>query len=133
MDWNPLYPFGFGLSYTKFSYSNLRLSSDIIKAHETIEVSVDVTNIGGCYGEDVPQLYIHDTFSSVVRPYKELAGFERIGLAPGETKTITFTLGERQLRVLNPSYKWVVESGEFEVMVGPHSQDLPLTGTFRVE
>lgn len=95
IDWNPLYPFGFGLSYTNFSYSNLRLSSDTIKAHGTIEVSVDVTNIGGCYGEEVSQLYIHDAFSSVVRTYKELAGFERIGLAPGETKTVTFTLGER--------------------------------------
>lgn len=133
MDWNPLYPFGFGLSYTNFEYSNLKLSSDTITADEILEVSIDVTNTGTCYGEDVPQLYIHDKFSSVVRPYKELAGFERIGLDSGQTKTVTFKLGERQLRVLNPKFEWLVESGEFEVMVGAHSQDLPLKATFCVK
>lgn len=133
MDWNPLYPFGFGLSYTSFEYSNLSLSSSSIAAHETIDISIDVTNTGKCYGEDVPQLYIHDKFSSVVRPYKELAAFDRIGLKPGETKKVTFTLGERQLRVLNPDFKWVVEKGEFEVMIGSHSADLPLKATFCVE
>lgn len=132
MDWNPLYPFGFGLSYTKFEYSNLVLSAEEIEAHETVKVSIDVTNVGDCYGEDVPQLYIHDKVSSVVRPYKELAGFERIGLAPGETKTVTFELGERQLRVLNPDFKWVVEKGNFEVMVGPNSAELPFRAIFKV-
>nr|WP_307989643.1 glycoside hydrolase family 3 N-terminal domain-containing protein [uncultured Niameybacter sp.] len=133
MDWNPLYPFGFGLSYTTFKYSNLKLSAKEIEASETMKVSIDVTNVGQCYGEDVPQLYIHDDVSSVVRPYKELAGFKRIGLAPGETKTVTFELGERQLRVLNPEFKWVVEKGSFEVMVGPNSADLPFTAKFRVK
>lgn len=133
MDWNPLYPFGYGLSYTKFEYSNLKLSAEEIKADETVKVSIDVTNVGDCYGEDVPQLYIHDAVSSVVRPYKELAGFERVGLAPGETKTVTFELGERQLRVLNPDFKWVVEKGKFEVMVGPNAMDLPFTTQFRVK
>ncbi|MGL4737571.1 MAG: glycoside hydrolase family 3 N-terminal domain-containing protein [Cellulosilyticaceae bacterium] len=133
MDWNPLYPFGFGKSYTEFKYENLKLSSETIAQSETIKVSVDVTNVGSLYGEEVPQLYIHDTVSSVVRPYKELAGFERIGLQAGETKTVTFELGERQLRVLNPDFEWVVEKGQFEVMVGPNAIDLPLQTTFRVQ
>ena len=133
MDWNPLYPFGFGLSYTTFKYSNLELSTEEIQVSEVIKVSIDVTNVGNCYGEDVPQLYIHDSVSSVVRPYKELAGFERIGLAPGETKKVTFEQGERQLRVLNPEFKWVVEKGVFEVMVGPNSADLRLKAKFRVK
>lgn len=133
MDWNPLYPFGYGLSYTTFEYSNFTLSADKINAHESIDISIDVTNTGKCYGEAVPQIYIHDKVSSVVRPYKELAGFERIGLNPSETKKVTFTLSERQLRVLNPHFEWLVEKGEFEVMVGSNSVDLPFSGAFFVE
>lgn len=133
MDWNPLYPFGFGLSYTTFAYSNLRLSAEIIDPNETVEVYVDVTNTGNCYGEEVAQLYLHDKVSSVVRPYKELAGIARVGINPGETKTVTFELGERQLRVLNPDFEWVVEKGNFELMVGPNSVELPLTTMLQVK
>ncbi|BCJ98992.1 glycoside hydrolase family 3 protein [Anaerocolumna chitinilytica] len=132
MDWLPLYPFGYGLSYTNFKYSNIRLSKSEIKANETVEVLFDVTNIGDLDGEEVAQLYIHDEYSSVLRPYKELAGFKRIHLKKGETKTITLTLGNEQLRVLNKSFKWVVEEGKFEVMVGNNSANILLTAEFNV-
>lgn len=132
MDWNPLYPFGYGLSYTKFEYSNFRLSSHTIPKDGEVEVSLDVTNVGSVYGEDVPQFYIHDEVSCVIRPYKELAGFVRVGLNPGETKTVTVTIGRRQLRVLNRDFQWEVEPGEFKIMAGSHSCDLPFTETLTV-
>lgn len=132
MDWNPLYPFGYGLSYTKFQYSNFRLSKETIAKDGEVEVSLDVTNVGDVYGEDVPQFYIHDEYSSVVRPYKELAGFERVGLNPGETKTVTVAIGPRQLRLLNRDFQWEVEPGNFTIMAGSHSCDLPFAATLTV-
>ncbi len=132
MDWNPLYPFGYGLSYTTFEYSNLRLSAREIAPDGTLEVLVDVTNTGRRAGDEVVQLYLHDTFSSTVRPYQELAGFERITLQPGETRTVRFTLGERQLRVLTADFRWVVEPGSFEVMVGDNATNLLLRDEFVV-
>lgn len=132
MDWNPLYPFGYGLSYTKFQYSNFRLSKEIIAKDGEVEVSLDVTNVGDVYGEDVPQFYIHDEYSSVVRPYKELAGFERVGLNPGETKTVTVAIGPRQLRLLNRDFQWEVEPGKFTIMAGSHSCDLPFAAILTV-
>jgi beta-glucosidase len=103
-----------------------------IRADETVDVMFDVTNIGSCSGEEVAQLYIHDEYSSVLRPYKELAGFKRIQLDKGETKTVTLTLGNQQLRVLNKNFKWVVEDGKFEVMVGNNSANILLTDEFNV-
>ena len=132
MDWLPLYPFGYGLSYTNFEYSNIRLSKSEITVDETVDVMFDVTNIGKCDGEEVAQLYIHDEYSSVLRPYKELAGFKRIQLNKGETKTVTLTLGYEQLRVLNKNFDWVVEDGKFEVMVGNNSANILLTAEFNV-
>ncbi len=132
MDWLPLYPFGYGLSYTNFEYSNIRLSKAEIKINETVDVMFDVTNAGDCHGEEVAQLYIHDEYSSVLRPYKELAGFKRIYLEKGERKTVILTLGYEQLRVLNKEFKWVVEEGKFEVMVGNNSANILLTGEFNV-
>lgn len=132
MDWLPLYPFGYGLSYTNFEYSNIRLSKAEIKINETVDVMFDVTNAGDCHGEEVAQLYIHDEYSSVLRPYKELAGFKRIYLEKGERKTVILTLGYEQLRVLNKEIKWVVEEGKFEVMVGNNSANILLTGEFNV-
>ncbi|MHC1750666.1 MAG: glycoside hydrolase family 3 N-terminal domain-containing protein [Cellulosilyticaceae bacterium] len=133
MDWNPLYPFGYGLSYTTFEYSNLVLSNDRIAPGESVCVTIDVTNTGNCYGEDVPQLYIHDTFSSVIRPYKELAGFKKVGLSPGETKCVTFELGEKQLRLLNQDFEWVVEKGTFDVMIGHNAEEIVMTTILCVE
>lgn len=132
MDWLPLYPFGYGLSYTNFEYSNIRLSKAEININETVDVMFDVTNAGDCHGEEVAQLYIHDEYSSVLRPYKELAGFKRIYLEKGERKTVILTLGYEQLRVLNKEFKWVVEEGKFEVMVGNNSANILLTGEFNV-
>lgn len=132
MDWLPLYPFGYGLSYTDFKYSNIRLSKSEIRADETIDVMFDVTNIGDWDGEEVAQLYIHDEYSSVLRPYKELAGFKRIHLNRGETKTVIITLRNEQLRVLDRNFKWVVEEGKFEVMVGNNSANILLTEEFNV-
>jgi beta-glucosidase len=132
MDWLPLYPFGYGLSYTNFEYSNIRLSKSEIRADETVDVMFDVTNIGNCGGEEVAQLYIHDEYSSVLRPYKELAGFKRIHLDKGETKTVTLTIGYEQLRVMNKDFKWGVEEGKFEVMVGNNSANILLTEEFNI-
>ena len=123
-DITPLYSFGFGLSYTTFSYSKPRLGSDQISPDQTTTVSVDVTNTGRCTGDEVVQLYIHDTLSNkVTRPVKLLKGFQRITLQPGKTKTITFPIGREQLEFLDEAMHPVVESGEFEILVGGSSVD----------
>lgn len=120
----PLYPFGFGLSYTTFSFENLRLSAEEIDADGSVTVMVDVTNTGDRAGDEVVQLYIRDDVSSVTRPVKELKGFERITLAPGETRTVSLPLTPEHLALFNRSMERVVEPGTFTVMVGPSSVDL---------
>lgn len=120
----PLFPFGWGLSYTTFKYSNLRLAQDSIGPAGETKVSVDVTNTGKARGDEVAQLYIHQVVSSVTRPVKELRGFQRISLNPGETKTVEFTLGPKELSYLNRDMKTVVEPGAFEIMAGGNSEDL---------
>lgn len=127
----PLYPFGWGLSYTTFEYSDLALSSDSIGTSGTVNVSVQVTNTGKVRGDEVVQLYIRDEVSSVTRPVKELKGFRRITLDPGETQTVEFTLGPETLSFLNLDMHLVVEPGTFRVMAGGNSIDLIET-TFRV-
>ncbi len=123
----PLYPFGFGLSYTKFVYSNLKVSNYKNKIGEVVKVSVDVKNIGGFDGEEVVQLYINDIYSSVTTPKKSLKGFKRILIKKGETKTVTFEVTSDELAIWNRKMKRVVESGEFEVMIGGSSVDLVKT------
>ena len=123
----PLFPFGWGLSYTTFKYSNLRLAQDAIGPEGQTTVTVDVTNSGAVRGDEVAQLYIHQTVSLVTRPVKELRGFKRVSLNPGETKTVEFTLGPDELSYLNRDMKRVVEPGTFEVMVGGNSVDLITT------
>ncbi len=120
----PLWPFGFGLSYTTFALENLRLDRTEIAAAETVTASVDVTNTGGREGDEVVQLYVRDLVSSVTRPVKELKGFERLTLAPGERRTVSFVLGEEQLRFYDRSMQRVVEPGDFEILVGTSSADL---------
>ena len=132
MDWNPLYPFGYGLTYTKFEYLNLRLSAKEIPVDGSITVSFDVENVGGRAGEEVAQVYVDDVYTSVVGPILELKGFEKIALEPGEKRTVTVTLGPKELQLLDAKYQWVVEPGEFIVHVGPNARDLPLTATFAV-
>jgi len=120
----PLFPFGWGLSYTTFKYSNLKLAQETIGPEGRTKVAVDVTNTGSMRGDEVAQLYIHQTVSLVTRPVKELRGFQRVSLNPGETKTVEFTLGQDELSYLNRDMKRVMEPGTFEVMAGGNSVDL---------
>lgn len=126
----PLYPFGYGLSYTRFRYDNLSLSAETIRPGEPLEVSFDVTNIGDREGTDVPQVYIRDCFSSTVKPVRELAAFTRVTLQPGETRRVTVTVSPRRMRTLGPDYVWRVEPGEFRIMVGSNAADTQLEGGF---
>ncbi len=123
-DKSPLFPFGFGLSYTTFRYANVTVSPASIAASGSVTVQVDVTNTGKRAGDEVVQLYVRDEVSSVTRPVKELRGFERISLQAGETRKVTFTLGPAALQFYNREMKRVVEPGKFTVMVGPNSADL---------
>jgi len=118
----PLFPFGHGLSYTTFEYSDLRLSPPALQADGTLEVSVDVTNTGDRAGKEVVQLYVRDLESSVERPLRELKGFEKVLIEPGQTRTVTFTLTREDLSFFDAkANRWVAESGAFEVMVGGSS------------
>lgn len=123
---DPLYPFGYGLSYTEFDYSDLQIDSS---DNENIKISVSVENTGDVAGEEVVQLYIRDLVASVVRPVKELKGFQKIMLQPGESKTVQFTLTDEELGFYNNIGKFLVEPGNFNVMVGTNSQT-GLTGSF---
>lgn len=125
----PLYPFGYGLSYTQFSYSNLQIDKSNPAA---IQVSVTVTNTGKYTGEEVAQLYITDKVASVVRPVKELKGFEKFSLAPGQSKTVRFTLTQAELGFYNEKGEFIVEPGAFDVLVGGNSQE-GLKGAFVLE
>ena len=119
---SPLYPFGYGLSYTKFAISNLQLSKTTAKVGDSIGVSVDVQNTGSLAGDEVVQLYIHQQSGSASRPVRQLKGFERLPLAPGERKTLHFTLGKDELTYWSPSLKtWVVEPAVFDVWAGEDS------------
>lgn len=129
----PLFPFGHGLSYTTFGYSNLRFSSDTIGLSESIDVLVDVKNTGAVQGDEVVQLYLRDEYASVARPLKELKGFQRITLVPGETKTVRLTLTGDELMMLDKDMKWVVEPGSFNVMIGASSEDIRLQKVFWVK
>ena len=130
----PLYPFGFGLSYTSYEYSDLQLSKSEISTDENIEASVTVKNTGARDGVEIAQLYIRDCYSDVTRPVKELKGFERVALKAGESKRISFTLTPEHLRYYNIEMERVVEPGTFKVMVGPSSQDKDLlTAEFEVK
>jgi beta-glucosidase len=118
----PFYPFGYGLSYTTFKFANLRLSKNSIKAGEATEVSVELTNTGSLAGDAVAQLYIHQRYGSASRPVRELKGFERLALQPGETKTLRFSLGKEQLEFWSPQTRqWVVEPSTFDVWIGEDS------------
>lgn len=127
-----LYPFGFGLSYTTFEYSNLKLSKDHINNKGELQVTVDIKNTGDREGDEVVQLYIKDMFSSVTTYESQLRGFERVSLNPNETKTISFTLKPQDLELLDKNMNWTVEPGEFEVRIGASSEDIKLTKKFTV-
>jgi beta-glucosidase len=127
----PLFPFGYGLSYTTFAYRNLRLSQTEYAPGDTIRLSVDVENTGSRAGKEIVQVYLHDVESRLVRPEKELKAFAKVALEPGETKTLTFTLDEQALSYYDPASKrWVAEAGEFQVLVGSSSRDIRLAASF---
>ena len=122
-DISPLYPFGFGLSYTTFQYDNLRLSRSSMSAEESVNALIDITNTGSRAGDEIVQLYIRDDISSVSRPVKELRGFERVHLEPGETKTVSLPIDRTSLEFYDANLEMVVESGSFTIMVGPSSSE----------
>ena len=124
IDNDPLYPFGYGLSYTTFRYGEPRIDRTTMTADGAVKVSVDVTNTGSCDGCEIVQLYIRDLVASISRPVEELKDFSRIHLAKGETKTVTFTITADKLKFYNSNLRLVCEPGEFEVMVGPNSRDV---------
>jgi beta-glucosidase len=121
---DPVYPFGYGLSYTSFGYSDLQLSSSSLKGNQTLTASVVVTNTGKVEGKEVVQLYIRDVVGSVTRPVKELKGFQKIGLKPGESKKVTFMITPNDLKFYNYDLKYDWEAGDFVIMIGGNSKDV---------
>jgi len=130
--WTPLFPFGYGLSYTQFKFSNLQLSAPRIRPDGSLTVTVVIENVGQRAGDEVAQLYIRDLSASVTRPVKELKGFQRITLQPGEKKTVEFKLTSRELGFYDREMRFVVEPGALKVMVGSSSEDL-IDATFEIE
>ena len=129
---SPKFPFGYGLSYTKFDYSGLKLSSVKIKSNETIKVSFQLSNVGKVAGEEVVQLYLKDKFGSVVRPVLELKDFQKVKLNSGESKIIEFTIDKEKLSFYNNKLEWGAEPGDFELMIGASSADIKLRSDFEL-
>jgi beta-glucosidase len=128
----PLYPFGYGLSYTKFDYSNLHIAPTEIHPGGEARVTVDVKNTGNRPGAETVQLYIHEAYAPISTPVKQLRGFERVALNPGETKTVTFTLTPEDLQLLDIDMRWRVVPGDFEIMAGKSSAEIALRGILKV-
>ena len=122
----PLFPFGFGLSYTSFSYSEITLSKALMKMNGNIVASVTITNTGNYDGEEVVQLYIRDLVGSITRPVKELKGFQKINLKAGESKQVSFTISVNDLKFYNSDLKFVAEPGDFKLFIGTNSRDFKL-------
>lgn len=133
MPGTPLYPFGFGLSYTQFDYSNLHISPSEMSPGGNTEVKVDVRNTGDREGKETVQLYVHERFAPVSTPVKQMRGFQGIELKPRETKTATFILTPEDLQLLNRDNRWEVVPGSFEIMVGHSSEDVRLKGMLEVK
>jgi beta-glucosidase len=128
----PLYPFGHGLSYTTFTINGLELSDTVVQADGAVKISCIVTNTGKREGDEVVQLYVSDRYASMVRPNKELAGFQRLTLMPGEHRKVTFTLYANQMAFLNKKMQWVVEAGDVDVFIGASSSDMAVKGSFKI-
>ncbi|EOS38365.1 hypothetical protein C808_02566 [Lachnospiraceae bacterium M18-1] len=133
-DMKVLFPFGYGLSYTTFAFRNLTVEKERIKESEELTVNVDVTNTGVCTGKEVIQLYVAPKEGTIIRPVRELKGFEKVELVPGETKTVQFVLDSRSYAYWNTEiHDWHVESGEYEIQIGRNAQDIVLSKTVYVE
>jgi beta-glucosidase len=130
----PLYPFGFGLSYTSFAYSNLKIEPAEIHPGGEAKVSMDVKNTGDRAGVETAQLYIHERYAPISTPVKNLRGFERVALNPGETKTVTMKLTPEELQLLDIDMRWKVVPGDFDIMAGKSSADadIVLRGVLKV-
>ena len=128
----PRYCFGHGLSYTSFEYSDLTLDKEETKPFEAVRISLKVKNTGACSGTEIVQLYVKDVHASMTRPQKELQGFLRVALQPGEEKEISFTLQPSQMAFLDEDMRWKIEKGEFEVQIGSSSEDTRLKDSFCV-
>jgi len=128
----PQFPFGYGLSYTKFEYSNLKLSKELISSDEEVIVSFKVRNVGDVAGDVTPQMYITDLFTSIVWPRKQLRDFRRITLKPEEGTVVNFTVNYDKLKLLDADFNWVVEPGDFKIMIGDNSADIRLEAMLRV-
>ncbi|HEX3025169.1 MAG TPA: glycoside hydrolase family 3 N-terminal domain-containing protein [Chitinophagaceae bacterium] len=126
------FPFGYGLSYTNFKYSNLQLSKNKMKPNEKIDVTLNIANTGKFDGEEVVQLYLHDRVGSIVRPVKELKDFAKIKLKSGESRTIKFIIDKEKLSFYNQKLKWVAETGDFDLMIGSSSEDIRLKDSFEL-
>ena len=122
----PLFPFGFGLSYTSFDYRNMKLSKAVIGQNENVTISCEVKNTGRLPGDEVIQLYIHDELASVARPVMELKSFQRISLAPDESKWVSFLLTPETFKMYNKDMQYVTEPGNFRIMIGSSSRDIRL-------
>ena len=130
----PLYPFGFGLSYTTFAYSDISLSQTSMNMQGVLTASVNVTNTGAFPGGEVVQLYIRDLVGSTTRPVKELKGFQKVKLAPGEEKAVTLTIDKKALSFFDDAkHEWVAEPGKFEAIIGSSSRDIKGTVPFELK
>jgi beta-glucosidase len=129
---SPKFPFGYGLSYTTFEYSDLKLSKSKMKSREIIEVSFQLKNTGELAGEEVVQLYLKDKVGSVVRPIIELKDFQKIKLIEGETKELKFSIDKEKLSFYNNELEWGTEPGDFDLMIGSSSEDIRLRGSFEL-
>jgi beta-glucosidase len=127
----PRFPFGFGLSYTTFHYDDLKLDRETLHGNDKLKVRMQLTNTGKVTGEEVVQLYLRDRVASVVRPVKELKGFQKVALAPGETRTVEFTIDKESLSFFNSALRWDAEPGEFDLMIGASSDDIRLRSRFQ--
>jgi len=133
IDPSPLFEFGFGMSYTTFEYSDLKITPQNTGIHGTITVSAEIRNSGERAGTEIVQLYIRDRISSVVTPVKQLKGFSKVKIEPGERKTVTFSLTDKELQLLDENLVWKVEPGDFDVMIGASSEDIRLKGSFSLQ